>query len=151
MHKDLKDLDRAGCSETKTAALGRSDERLDPSTRVLTVLARISERRCQTFFIKKFISNDVCERLKSNGSGLFAILSHDFEQSFGQIVSVRVKSVSNTDLVLSGHIKREKGSLPVYVRRSKTTLLKLPDSFNHNKARDHVYKLNISVQEQDQD
>ena len=151
MHKDLKDLDRAGCSETKTAALGRGDERLDPSTRVLTVLARISERLCQTFFIKKFISIDVCERRKSNGSGLFEILSHDFEQIFGQIVSVRVKSLSNTDLVSSRHIKREKGSLQVYVRRSKTTLLKLPDSFNHNKARDHVYKLYISVQEQDQD
>ena len=45
MHKDLKDLDRAECSETKTVALGRGDERLDLSTRVLTVLARISERR----------------------------------------------------------------------------------------------------------
>ena len=33
------------------AALGRDDERLDPVTRVLTVLARISERGCQTFFI----------------------------------------------------------------------------------------------------
>ena len=33
-------------SETKMAALGRDDERLDPSTRVFTVLARISERGC---------------------------------------------------------------------------------------------------------
>ena len=136
MHKDLKDLHRAECSETKTAALGRGDERLDPSTRVLTVLARFFERRCQTFFIREFISTDVCERLKSNGSG--------------QIVSVRIKSLSNTDLVSSRHLKREKGSLPVDVRRSKTSLLKLPDSFNHNKARDRVYKINISVQEQDQ-
>ena len=30
------------------AALERDDERLDPSTRVLTVLARISKRGCQT-------------------------------------------------------------------------------------------------------
>ena len=52
MHKDLKDLDRSECSETKMAALGRDDERLDPSTRVLTVLARISERGCQTLFIR---------------------------------------------------------------------------------------------------
>ena len=73
MHRDLKDLDRAGCSETKTAALGRGDERLDPGTRVLTVLPQISQRRCQTFFIGEFISTDVCERRKSNGSGLFAI------------------------------------------------------------------------------
>ena len=137
MHKDLKDLDRAECSETKTAALGRGDERLNPSTRVLTVLARLFERRCQTLFIREFISTDVCERRKSNASG--------------QIVYVRVKSLSNTDLVSSRHLKREKGSLPVDVRRSKTSLLKLPDSFNHNKARDRVYKLNISVQEQDQD
>ena len=34
MHKDLKDLDRSERSETKMAALGRDDERLDPSTRV---------------------------------------------------------------------------------------------------------------------
>ena len=84
IHKDLKDLDGAECSETKTAALGRGDERLDPSTRVLTVLARISERRCQTFFIREFISTEVCERRKSNGSGLFAILSYDFEQILGK-------------------------------------------------------------------
>ena len=52
MHKDLKDLDRSERSETKMAALGRDDERPDPSTRVLTVLGRISERGCQTFFIR---------------------------------------------------------------------------------------------------
>ena len=48
MHKDLKDLERSERSETKMAALGWDDKRLDPSTRVLTVLARISERGCQT-------------------------------------------------------------------------------------------------------
>ena len=48
MYKDLKDLDRSERSETKMAALGRDFERLDPSTRVLTVLARISERGCLT-------------------------------------------------------------------------------------------------------
>ena len=52
MHKDLKDLERSERSETKMAALGRDDKRLDPSTRVLTVLARISERGCQTLFIR---------------------------------------------------------------------------------------------------
>ena len=46
-------LDRSERSETKmAAALGRDDERLDPSTRVLTVLARISERGCQTLVQK---------------------------------------------------------------------------------------------------
>ena len=39
---DKDDLDQSERSETKMAALGR--ERLDPSTRVLAVLARISER-----------------------------------------------------------------------------------------------------------
>ena len=42
---------------------------------------------------------------------------------FRQIVSIRVKKLSNTNLVASRHIKREKGSLPVDVRRSKTLLL----------------------------
>ena len=37
---------------TNMAALKRDGERLDPSTRVLAVLARISERGCQTFFIR---------------------------------------------------------------------------------------------------
>ena len=34
------------------AALGRDGERLGPSTRVLAVLARISEHGCQTLFIR---------------------------------------------------------------------------------------------------
>ena len=42
MHKDLKDLDRSERSETKMGTLGLDDERLYPSTRVLTTLARNS-------------------------------------------------------------------------------------------------------------
>ena len=45
-------VDRSGLSETKMVALGRDDKRLDPSARVLTVLAQISERSCQTLFIR---------------------------------------------------------------------------------------------------
>ena len=41
---------------------------------------------------------------------------------FGQIVSIRVKTLSNTNLVTSRHIKREKRPLPVDMRRSKTSL-----------------------------
>ena len=150
IHKDLKDLDGAECSETKTAALGRGDERLDPSTRVLTVLARISERRCQTFFIREFISTEVCERRKSNGSGLLAILSYDFEQIFGQILSVRVKSLSNTDLVSSRHLKEKRAHFRLTcVARKRRCLSSLIRSIT--KVRDDVYKLNISVQEQDRD
>ena len=52
----------------------------------------------------------------------FAPLSRDLEQIFGQIVSIRVKTPSNTNLVVSRHIKREKRSLPVDMRRSKTSL-----------------------------
>ena len=57
MQKDLKD--RSQRSETfdsnmaaVSAAVGRDDERLDPSTPVLTVLARISERGCQNSLIR---------------------------------------------------------------------------------------------------
>ena len=52
MHKDLKNLDRFERSKTKMAALGRNNNRVDPSTRDLRVLARISERSCQTLLIR---------------------------------------------------------------------------------------------------
>ena len=44
-------------------------------------------------------------------------MSRDFEQTFEQIVSIKAKK---------RYFKREKGSLPVNVRRSKTSVLKLP-------------------------
>ena len=47
------------------------------------------------------------QRLLSSGSGLFALLSDDFEQIFGQIVSTTEKTLSNTNLEASRHIKRE--------------------------------------------
>ena len=58
------------------------------------------------------------------GSCLFALLSRDFEELFGQIVSIRVKTLSNTNLVAARYIKSEKRSLPVDVRGFKTSLLK---------------------------
>ena len=45
------------------------------------------------------LSSDVFERLKSTGNGLFAHLSRDFEQSFGQIVPLRIKTLGNTNTV----------------------------------------------------
>ena len=57
------------------------------------------------------------------GSGLFALFSLEFKQTFGKIDSRRVKKLSNTNLVVSKHVKGEKGSLQVDVRRSKTSLL----------------------------
>ena len=72
------------------------------------------------------LSSDVFERRTLTGSGLFALLSRDFAHIFGQIVSIRVNTVINKNLVPSRHIIREKGSPPVDVHRSKTSLLKAP-------------------------
>lgn len=58
----------------------------------------------------------------STGSWLFALLSLDIEQMFRLIVSIRMKMPSNTNLVASRHAQREKGPVPVDVRRSKTSL-----------------------------
>ena len=58
---------------------------------------------------------------------MFALLSRDFEQIFEQIFFKRVKTLRNTNLEASRHIQKEKGSLPVDVHRSKTSLLKLSD------------------------
>jgi len=65
------------------------------------------------------LSNDVSEPHMSTGNGLFAILGHDFDQIFRQIVSMREKAPKNTNLVASRHIKRENASLPVDVCHSK--------------------------------
>ena len=55
-----------------------------------------------------------------------------FEPILRQIVSIRVKTLSNTNLVASRYIKREKGSLPVDVCRSETSLIKLPILFKRD-------------------
>ena len=55
----IDDLARSERPETKMAALGRDGERLDPRTRVLAVLARISERGCQTLFIRSIKTKNV--------------------------------------------------------------------------------------------
>ena len=57
----------------------------------------------------------------------FAHLSRDFQQIFGQIVSIRIKTLGNTNTVAQRLTKIEKGSLPVDACRSKTSLLKLPN------------------------
>ena len=58
------------------------------------------------------------------------------EQIFGQILSIRIKTLSNTNMVTSRLIQREKGSLPVHVRRSKTSLRELPISLSSGNAID---------------
>ena len=72
------------------------------------------------------LSNSVFERRTSTGSGLFAALGCSLVETLRQIVFIGEKKLSNTNLVVSRHIKREKTSLPADVRRSKTSLLKLP-------------------------
>ena len=71
------------------------------------------------------LSSDVFEPWTSTESWRFSLLSHDSERFFGKVVSIGVKTLSNTNLVALGYIKREKGSLPVNVRRAKTSLLYL--------------------------
>ena len=72
------------------------------------------------------LSNDVFERRTSTGSGLFSFFEGGFAQIFSQIACITVKKLRNTNFISSRHVKRENTSLPVDVRHSKTSLLKLP-------------------------
>ena len=72
------------------------------------------------------ISSNVFERRTSTGSGLFSNFDGGFAQIFSQIASITVKKLRNTNFISSRHVKRENTSLSVDVRRSKTSLLKLP-------------------------
>ena len=76
------------------------------------------------------LSSDVFDRRTSSGRGHVTLLSRDCEQFFLQIVSIRAKKLRHTNLVASRYFKREKGSLPVNVRRLKTSLLKLQETVN---------------------
>ena len=69
------------------------------------------------------LSNNVFERRTSTGSGLFSFFDGGFAQIFSQIASITVKKLRNTNFISSRHVKRENTSLPVDVRRSKTSLL----------------------------
>ena len=55
----------------------------------------------------------------------FSVLDNVFGQMFGQIVSMIVKTLRNTNFAASSCFKMKKTSLPVSVRRSKTPLFKL--------------------------
>ena len=59
----------------------------------------------------------------STGCGPFSFMDIALAQIFGQIVSMRVKTLSNSNLAASSHIIKEKASLPVDLRRSKAPLL----------------------------
>ena len=56
----------------------------------------------------------------------FCILGQWFAQTSSQIISGRVKTLSNTNWVIVKHVVREKASLPVDVHRSKCLHLLLP-------------------------
>ena len=74
------------------------------------------------------LSNSVFERWTSTGSGLFASLGSSLVETLGYIIFIREKKVNNPNLYASRHIKMEKASLPVNVRRLKTSLVKLPNN-----------------------
>ena len=57
---------------------------------------------------RRTLSSDVFELATSTRCGLFAHLSSDIEQIWGQIVSLRVKTLSNTNLVVPKHFKKKK-------------------------------------------
>ena len=88
------------------------------------------------------LSKDVFERRTSTGSGLFSFLDSGFAHLLGQLVSIIVKTLRNTNLGASRCFKMKKTSLPVDVRRSKTPLLKLP---NDVMAAQFVFLLLASV------
>ena len=59
------------------------------------------------------LSKDVFERRTSTGSGLFSFLGSSFPQIFGEIVFIRVKTLSNTNQKNKGFSGGGKDSLPV--------------------------------------
>ena len=80
-------------------------------------------------FLLGSLSNNVFERRTSTGSGLFSFFDGGFAQIFSQITSITVKKLRNTNFTSSRHVKRENTSLSVDVRRSKPSLLKLPNIY----------------------
>ena len=68
-------------------------------------------------------SKDVFERRTSTGSGFFSFLDSGFAHFLGQLVSIIVKTLRNTNLGASRCFKMKKTSLPVVVRRSKRRCL----------------------------
>ena len=62
-------------------------------------------------------------------SGPFSFMGSGLAWIFGKIVFIRIRTLSNTNLVTSSHIIKGKASLPVDVRRSETPLPKLPNIY----------------------
>ena len=87
------------------------------------------------------LSKDVLEGRKLRGSAVFSFLGNDFAQIFGQIVLMRLKALSNPNLKALWQIKRERDSLPLDVRRSKTLYLPI---YKNGRRVELVQKLTMS-------
>ena len=87
------------------------------------------------------LSKDVLEGRTLSGSAVFSFLGNDFAQIFGQIVLIRLKALSNPNLEALWQIKRERDSLPLDVRRSKTLLLPI---YKNGQRVELVQKLTMS-------
>ena len=95
-------------------ALGRNDERLDPSSRVFTVLARISERGFQTLFIRSFTTKIemTCKSWTEQKNKTFIFAPHRWSFHFN-----------------NQRLKAEKVSVVLYVPFDKWVLFILFHSF----------------------
>ena len=96
------------------------------SSLIYSYLASLGPQSCRKRVVLGSLSNNVFERRRSTGSGLFSFFDGGFAQIFSQIASITVKKLRNTNFISSRYVKRENTSLLVDVRRSKTLLLKLP-------------------------
>ena len=83
------------------------------------------------------LSKDVLEGRKLRGSAVFSFLGNDF----AQIVFMRLKTLSNPNLEALWQIKRERDSLPLDVRRSKTLYLPI---YKNGRRVELVQKLTMS-------
>ena len=81
----------------------------------------------------------------ATGSGRFSFLSSGWAIIFKYIVSIRVKTLSITDVVVPRRVKRENVSFPVAVRRSKTPLLKLPNDYTSMKLIENIKRVLIVI------
>ena len=64
-----------------------------------------------------------------NRKWTFVLFSRDFEQILGQIVSLRVNTLSNTNLAASGYINEKKAYIWLKNVSHKTSVLKLDIDF----------------------
>ena len=74
------------------ATIANGGESPETANTVMTQGVKIADWQGTTIVS---LSSDVFERRTSTGSELFALLSRDFDQIFGQIVSIRIKTLDN--------------------------------------------------------